>query len=68
MDPAVHQDATDPAQAALTWAAVDRELTDGALWVILVDLSLADFLSTRVTNYEYNPAVGVPLDQLVIQQ
>ncbi|MGO9584508.1 MAG: ABC transporter substrate-binding protein [Acidimicrobiales bacterium] len=67
MDLADQEEATDPTQAADTWAAVDRELTDAAPWVVLVNLTQVDFLSSRVANYEYSPAVGVLLDQLVIQ-
>jgi hypothetical protein len=48
---------------------VDRGVTDAAPWVVLVNLTEADFLSSRVTNYQYNPAVnGVLLDQLEIRQ
>jgi peptide/nickel transport system substrate-binding protein len=62
-----NEEVTDPARAAVTWAAVDREVTDAAPWVVLANLTNVDFLSSRVTNYEYNPAVGVLLDQLVIR-
>jgi ABC-type transport system substrate-binding protein len=55
-----------PARAAAVWAAVDRAVTDEAPWVPLVNLTDVDFLSTRVSHYEYNPAWGVLLDQLVI--
>jgi peptide/nickel transport system substrate-binding protein len=68
MDLADNEEVTDPAQAAVTWAVVDREVTDAAPWVVLVNLTNVDFLSSRVTNYQYNPAVGVLLDQLVIRQ
>jgi YVTN family beta-propeller protein len=68
MELADHEEATDPAQAAVTWAAVDRELTNAAPWVVLANLTLVDFLSSGVTNYEYNPAFGVLLDQLEIRQ
>jgi YVTN family beta-propeller protein len=61
------QQATDPAQAAATWAAVDRIVTSDAPWVTLASLNNIDFLSTRVTNYQYNPFLGVLLDQLRIR-
>lgn len=67
MDQADRQQATDPAQAAATWAAVDRVVTSDAPWVTLADLNSADFLSTRVTNYQFNPFLGVLLDQLQIR-
>ena len=61
------QQATDPAQAAATWAAADRIVTFDAPWVILANLTNVDFLSARVTNYQYNPFLGVLLDQLQIR-
>ena len=67
MDAADQQETTDPTQAATTWAEVDREVTDAAPWVPLVNLTLVDFLSARVSNYQYNPAFGVLLDQLLIR-
>ena len=67
MNLADSQQATDPAQAAATWAAVDRAVTSDAPWVTLANLNNVDFLSTRVTNYQYNPFLGVLLDQLQIR-
>jgi hypothetical protein len=68
MNQADSQQATVPAQAAATWAAADRTVTYDAPWVILADLNNIDFLSARVTNYQYNPFMGVLLDQLQIRQ
>jgi hypothetical protein len=59
MNRADSQQATDPAQAAATWAAVDRAVTFAAPWVTLANLNNVDFLSARVTNYQYNPFLGV---------
>ena len=67
MNQADSQQATDPAQAAPTWAAVDRIVTSDAPWVTLANLNNIDFLSTRVTNYQYDPFLGVLLDQLRIR-
>jgi YVTN family beta-propeller protein len=67
MNLADSQQATDPAAAAATWAAVDRIVTSDAPWVTLVNLNNVDFLSARVTNYQYNPFLGVLLDQLRIR-
>jgi YVTN family beta-propeller protein len=67
MNQADSQQATDPAQAAVTWAAVDRIVTSDAPWVTLANLNNIDFLSTRVTSYQYNPFLGVLLDQLQIR-
>jgi peptide/nickel transport system substrate-binding protein len=68
MEQADAEEATGARQAAAAWASVDRRLTDAAPWVVLANPTLVDFLSPRLTNYEYNPAVGVLLDQLEIRQ
>ena len=69
MDIADSEELTDPTQAAVTWAAVDRGVTNAAPWVVLLNLTEIDFLSSRITNYQYNPAlIGVLLDQLEIRQ
>jgi YVTN family beta-propeller protein len=62
------QQATDPARAAATWAAVDRAVTFAAPWVPLAVLNNVDFLSARVTNYQYNLFFGILLDQLQIRK
>jgi ABC-type oligopeptide transport system substrate-binding subunit len=67
MNQADRQQATDPVQAAATWAAVDRVVTSDAPWVTLANLDNVDFLSTRVTNYQYSPFLGILLDQLRIR-
>jgi peptide/nickel transport system substrate-binding protein len=61
------QQATHPARAAATWAAADRAVTFDAPWVPLINPNNVDFLSARVTNYQYNPFLGVLLDQLQIR-
>ena len=58
---------TNPTAAAATWAKVDRAVTYAAPWVPLSDQNNIDFLSSRVTNYQYNPYLGVLLDQLRIR-
>jgi YVTN family beta-propeller protein len=69
MDMADHEELTDPTQAAATWAEVDRGVTNAAPWVVLANLTEVDFLSSRITNYQYNPAlIGCLLDQLEIRQ
>jgi YVTN family beta-propeller protein len=67
MDLADTRQVTDPARAAATWTAVDRAVTYAAPWVTLANLNNIDFLSARVTNYQYNPFLGVLLDQLQIR-
>jgi hypothetical protein len=61
------QQAADPIRAAVTWAAADRAVTHAAPWVTLASLNNIDFRSARVTNYQYNPFLGVLLDHLQIR-
>jgi peptide/nickel transport system substrate-binding protein len=68
MNLADSEQATDPVQAASTWAAVDRAVTSAAPWVTLAILNNVDFLSARVTNYQYNPFWGILLDQIQIRR
>jgi len=58
---------SDPQAAARVWAAVDREVTNLALWVPFVSLRWADFTSARVGDYQYSPASGIMLDQLWVR-
>ena len=68
MSPADSEQATDPVRAASTWAAVDRAVTSAAPWVPLATVNNVDFLSARVTNYQYNPFFGILLDQLQVRR
>jgi peptide/nickel transport system substrate-binding protein len=61
------EQATDLLRAAATWAKADQAVTYAAPWVILANLNNVDFLSARVTNYQYNPFLGILLDQLHIR-
>jgi len=58
---------SSPQAAARVWADVDREITYQAPWVPFVSLRFAVFISTRVGNYQYNPAGGILLDQLWVR-
>jgi peptide/nickel transport system substrate-binding protein len=55
---------TDPASAAASWSHIDRQITDLAPWVPLVNDQGWDLVSSRVGNYQHNPEWGVLLDQL----
>jgi peptide/nickel transport system substrate-binding protein len=57
----------DPVAANATWARLDRELTNLAIWLPTVTPNETDLLARRVGNYQYNPAWGVLLDQLWIR-
>jgi YVTN family beta-propeller protein len=54
---------SDPARAAADWAAVDRQLTDAAVWVPTVTLRDVELTSRRLGNYQYNPVWGFLADQ-----
>jgi YVTN family beta-propeller protein len=58
---------TDPEQAAATWTTVDRAVTFDAPWVPLVTVNNVDFVSARVTNYQFSPFLGILLDQLHVR-
>jgi YVTN family beta-propeller protein len=60
------QNAGSPTAYAL-WARADREYTDDAPVVNLDTPSITDLVSRRVGNYQYNPALGVLIDQLWVR-
>lgn len=55
--------ARSPTATAL-WATADRQFTDQAPTVPLVTPTITDFVSHRVGDYQYNPQLGVLIDQL----
>jgi len=56
----------DPAAANHAWAMVDRNVTDLALWVPLVNEG-SDLVSSRVGNYQFSAAYLALLDQMWVQ-
>jgi peptide/nickel transport system substrate-binding protein len=68
MDRADSDLASDPQKAAAIWTAVDRAVTYAAPWVPLVTVNNVDFLSARTTDYQFNPFLGVLLDQLHVHE
>jgi peptide/nickel transport system substrate-binding protein len=59
--------ASDPNAASLLWSKIDREVVDQAPWVTTANSRQANFVSSRVGNYQYNPVSGVLLDQLWVR-
>ena len=49
---------SDPRRAGAAWAAVDRRITDQALWVPTVNVYAAELVSSRLRNYQYHPVWG----------
>ena len=54
---------TDVRAANALWARIDRDLTDQAPWLFLYNRKQADFVSSRVGNFQYNLRYGILLDQ-----
>jgi len=61
---ALADEAAKSPTAAQLWAKADRQFTDQAPIVDLVTPSQTDLVSRRVGNYQFNPQLGVLLDQL----
>jgi peptide/nickel transport system substrate-binding protein len=59
--------ASDARAATALWARIDRELTDQAPWLFLYNRKQADFVSSRVGNFQYNLRYGILLDQLWVK-
>ena len=68
MNKADNEQITNPVAAATTWTAVDRAVTYAAPWVVLANLNSVDFVSARVSNYVYNPFLGMLPDQLHVRE
>ena len=60
----VHEQATNPDAARGLWERIDRQTVDQAPWVPLVNPKSVEVLSKRVGNYQYEPQLGVLIDQL----
>jgi peptide/nickel transport system substrate-binding protein len=58
--------AGSPSARAL-WAQADRQFTNQAPVVPFVTPSINDLVSRRVGNYQYNPQLGVLIDQLWVR-
>jgi ABC-type transport system substrate-binding protein len=58
---------TDTRVANALWVRIDRELTDQAPWLFLYNKKQADFVSSRVRNFQYNLQYGILLDQLWVK-
>jgi len=67
MTQALDLQSTDAAAANSLWSTIDHELADQAPLVPLVNAKRVDFLSRRVGNYQYNPQLGILLDQLWVR-
>lgn len=58
---------TNPAAANRLWARIDRQVTDRAPEVVLINPSVVTFLSRRVGNFQFNPQWQFLLGQAWVQ-
>jgi peptide/nickel transport system substrate-binding protein len=58
---------TNQAKANQLWAKIDRQIVDQAPWVSMVNTKLLDFVSKRVTGYQFNPQWYFLFDQASVQ-
>lgn len=54
---------SDPGKASTLWEAIDRRLTDAAVWVPTVNERDVEITSRRLGNYEYSRSEGFLADQ-----
>jgi peptide/nickel transport system substrate-binding protein len=59
--------AANKPQANDTFSNIDRELVDQAVWLPLIVPKQPSLTSARVGNFQYNPQLGVLLDQLWVR-
>lgn len=57
VDQALATQQTDVSAANTQWAAIDKSITDAAPQVSLFNSNRLDFVSSRLGNYQYSPAV-----------
>ena len=58
---------TDPTVARSLWAQADRTVTDQAPYVPVYNETTANFVSSRVGNYQGSPGYGPLLDQMWVR-
>jgi peptide/nickel transport system substrate-binding protein len=56
-----------PGIAAQQWAAIDRDVADDAIIVPISNELGWDFVARRVGDYQYNPQLGMLVDQLWVR-
>jgi ABC-type transport system substrate-binding protein/streptogramin lyase len=55
---------SNPSSAGMLWARIDQEIADQAPWVPVYNPRSLIMLSARVGNYQFDPYLSVPIDQL----
>jgi peptide/nickel transport system substrate-binding protein len=67
MDAALKQGITDPQGANEKWKKIDRDVTDQAPWTSMFNPKYLDFVSKRVTGYQFSPQWYFLLDQASVK-
>ena len=55
---------TDPVAGQALWAALDRRITDAAIWLPTVTPTEIDLTSPRAGNFQFHPVWGPLVDQI----
>src|SRR5204863_93087 len=63
IDQALNTQLTNQTKANQQWAAVDKILVNQAVWVPMFNPKYLDFVSKRVTGYQFSPQWYMLLDQ-----
>ncbi len=58
---------SNPAAANRLWASTDRQVTDQAPWVALMNPQVITFVSERLGNYQFNPQWQLLFNQAWVQ-
>jgi peptide/nickel transport system substrate-binding protein len=67
MDHALKTGITDQATADDEWAQVDKEVTDQAPWVAMMNTKYINFVSKRVKGFQFSPQWYFMLDQASVK-
>jgi peptide/nickel transport system substrate-binding protein len=67
MNDALEKGLTDPEAANEIWAEVDRDVTDQGAWIEMFNPKLIDFVSTRVSGYQFSPQWYFLIGQASVQ-
>jgi peptide/nickel transport system substrate-binding protein len=67
IDEALKTGVTNPDAANELWARIDHQLVDQAPWLSMFNPKYLDFVSKRVTGYQFNPQWYMLIDQLSVQ-
>lgn len=67
MDKALALGATNQTAANRLWASVDRQVTDQAPWVTMMNPQVVTFVSKRIGNYQFHPQWQLLFSQAWVQ-